>query len=836
MNDKVAIEPDDIIFTAKTANYCKIVMLSRLAALSVANPKSIMIAGNQYLTNLRGIVTMEGSATAHPMLIGRERDLPVICGVPGLINTMQRFDGCTVTMDGLTKKIYVSTQFTTTVCPSPLATRLSDADSCCQQLGEQKLRAAKQEEISIMFEPQKIPSQQTYESGLEFLLAWDRAVTRDGVHWAFNPNWPMCKAWREMIAVGYPRRIEIVNACRKSCGPLPADTLDNVTRTIDGKSADRCTEQDFYRFQQIFDDFDIDDGEAFHRACLEVVHQYTTASRSFGKQQSLATWRAFADAYMNLMAIMNLHYYWQMFLKKRSATSARRLGMSQLHFEQFLVRLQEETEEEDVRYRRLIIEAAALLEQSGHARDGEPDPRRLLDKVDGLRSAVTTMARSFRTKASTDITDDLDNAIDVVLSKVMDAFEQRNTSTSTFDHDQERVQIDFYPENDQEENLTRWTRLSVASRCQKSDFHHFRLAGQWLVRDALEEIFGDLGLELKAVLAEASVADIEGHIERCQAQRHAKVSAAAEKFFPVPQPDPSLVDLAASLNARLQDANDGSGRQLARDDADLVYPLMRGLAAALPAWLSNQGDDWPLRVGGIAGVKRIDVMSTPSFDVRLHRFGVGYADATPHTHNWNFFSLCLDGSYEHQLYRRANDDVAELISTEEGQPTNLFDRWPRPGKGAYGQEPSEIGVQLELQLGQMHRQGGGYFIHSKAIHGIASVEKEVVTMIMRSKLQSVGFSDTYARERPVWSNTGKAWSPEDTVAAQTKEWARRLREIHAPVAAINEDAGAQPGDGLVADSLRGSESQRGAATGAQACVGSLAVAVIAALLVRTARA
>ena len=74
MNDKVAIEPDDIIFTAKTANYCKIVMLSRLAALSVANPKTIMIAGNQYLTNLRGIVTMEGSATAHPMLIGRERD------------------------------------------------------------------------------------------------------------------------------------------------------------------------------------------------------------------------------------------------------------------------------------------------------------------------------------------------------------------------------------------------------------------------------------------------------------------------------------------------------------------------------------------------------------------------------------------------------------------------------------------------------------------------------------------------------------------------------------------------------------------------------------------
>ena len=47
--------------------------------------RAIIANRNQYLTNLRGIVTMEGSATAHPMLIGRERHLPVICGVPGLM-------------------------------------------------------------------------------------------------------------------------------------------------------------------------------------------------------------------------------------------------------------------------------------------------------------------------------------------------------------------------------------------------------------------------------------------------------------------------------------------------------------------------------------------------------------------------------------------------------------------------------------------------------------------------------------------------------------------------------------------------------------------------------
>lgn len=49
---------------------------------------------------------MDGSPTAHPMLIGRERNLPVICGVAGLVETMKPLDGQIITMDGLTKWIY----------------------------------------------------------------------------------------------------------------------------------------------------------------------------------------------------------------------------------------------------------------------------------------------------------------------------------------------------------------------------------------------------------------------------------------------------------------------------------------------------------------------------------------------------------------------------------------------------------------------------------------------------------------------------------------------------------------------------------------------------------
>lgn len=36
---------------------------------------------------------MDGSPTAHPMLIGRERNLAVLCGINNVINLLKQYDG-----------------------------------------------------------------------------------------------------------------------------------------------------------------------------------------------------------------------------------------------------------------------------------------------------------------------------------------------------------------------------------------------------------------------------------------------------------------------------------------------------------------------------------------------------------------------------------------------------------------------------------------------------------------------------------------------------------------------------------------------------------------------
>ena len=294
------------------------------------------------------------------------------------------------------------------------------------------------------------------------------------------------------------------------------------------------------------------------------------------------------------------------------------------------------------------------------------------------------------------------------------------------------------------------------------------------MRDALEQITKELGLDLKATLAEASTEDVLNYVSRC----HMKRLEAISHMFPVADPDPAVVEMVFSLNKRLQEANNGRGRELERSDSDLVYPLLTGVVAALPAWLDSVGGDWPLKVEGQEGDKfrRISVLNSPAFDLRLHWFGVDFADVTPHTHNTNFFSLCIDGQYEHHIFRRTNDAAPLLPAPCATSTIKVCDRWPRVSGGAFGQEPAEKSVHLDLQLAHQHSKGSGYFLHNAAIHAVGHVLKEVVTVVIRSKLNVNGVADCYSPTRPEWWTKNKDRPSKEVIATQAKEWAGRLRQ------------------------------------------------------------
>ena len=141
------IEADDIVVTAKTSNYW-----------------------NQYLTSLKGIVTVEGSPTAHPMLIGRERNLCVICGCPAdSLDRLEALQGEWVTIDGLTKRV---------------------------MLGRLPLHAAQQDEFQSSFEKVKVEKLMPSDDHLKMLQQLKRVLNVEGKWHIFHPNAYISPPWR----------------------------------------------------------------------------------------------------------------------------------------------------------------------------------------------------------------------------------------------------------------------------------------------------------------------------------------------------------------------------------------------------------------------------------------------------------------------------------------------------------------------------------------------------------------------------------------------------------------------------------------------------------------
>ena len=146
---EISIDPDDILVAAKTSNYW-----------------------NQYLNDLRGIITMDGSPTAHPMLIGRERNLPVICGVAGLVQKLEPLDGMAITMDGLTKGVYK---------------------------GIKPLRTATREEFTRMFDVQQPLKIQDESEALDLLKQYAGRLTYvNGRAYVRSPNSPLTWVWAQL--------------------------------------------------------------------------------------------------------------------------------------------------------------------------------------------------------------------------------------------------------------------------------------------------------------------------------------------------------------------------------------------------------------------------------------------------------------------------------------------------------------------------------------------------------------------------------------------------------------------------------------------------------------
>jgi len=145
---KIKIGAEDIVVAVKTSNYW-----------------------NQYLHELKAIVTVEGSPTSHPMLIGRERKIPVVIGCADAMSLLAPHSGTTCTLDGLTKCVYK---------------------------GAKPLIAASPESLAAAMLPVVADPMDDDDKVLTLLKSMDRTAQDELGNWyVFEPNYPVSPLFRD---------------------------------------------------------------------------------------------------------------------------------------------------------------------------------------------------------------------------------------------------------------------------------------------------------------------------------------------------------------------------------------------------------------------------------------------------------------------------------------------------------------------------------------------------------------------------------------------------------------------------------------------------------------
>lgn len=454
----VSIQPDDILVTSKTSNVF-----------------------NSYLTNLRGICTFEGSATAHPMLIGRERGLPVVCGVPGanqsLLKKLSAWNGATVTLDGLTRSLYAGT------------------------LKQRPLTAAEFEQRFVVV---KVESPPPDAETFEFLKLYKRLHVdeSDGSGWVFNPNAHLSPIWCEIRLASYDKRWQLIDREREEGVANPF--LGTQTRILEfaggvRKVADRLVP--VAQTMAAFAGWSLAECQAFHDRCERASEAYISACEDFAREATVAKWRSYTNAAAIFYSAGWLSYFFRMFVNEHLTSVARSLGVSQLHYEGMLALLQRQCRGEDDEYQDALRKCALEMLPILQGRQGSKRPQLLCD--------VELMARTFRAEKETDIARPM--PLEMVLHTVLETAyrlsqspEHRHTDDGAANESghkgkEEGAEVDsvdadeggkrdadsrikFFPS---EPLLHRWARLSIAARVQMSSSHHLKVRGQNRVKEEL---------------------------------------------------------------------------------------------------------------------------------------------------------------------------------------------------------------------------------------------------------------------------------------------------------------------------------------------------------------
>ncbi|KAJ3437415.1 phosphoenolpyruvate synthase [Anaeramoeba flamelloides] len=462
---KKVIRSEDIIVTSKTSNYW-----------------------NQYLTNLQGIVSMEGSHTAHPMLIGRERKINCVIGCPNCIELLTPYEGQWATLDGLNKCVY---------------------------LGKKKLIEANEETIFNQFEVVDIEVLQDSESSLKFLFAFNRAIKDEKEQvWVANPNHPLEKILQEFFGEGLQIRRQLINESRKENNKLPEEKiLNNSFKVIGGKICDSYQALD--TVIKVFDKMDYEECKHFHKGYKNAVEQFLKSCEQFSLNTE--SWQKYVSTFIRMAGYMWLSFFFRTYLNTKVSKMANKLKISKFHFSNYSEILQKRIFEEDNHFRDSILRISQVIVK--FALENQLDPLSIeLDQIkdEKILEKITKLSQSFRITKKTNFR---------ISSPIKETFKKITEQINIFGIEKiQAMKVITFEENlkiirEYEEyfvedvELQHWLKLSIKARIQHCNMHHKKIRGQWIVKRALLQFAQKLSLKNEDDIFNFSVKELSHRFE-----------------------------------------------------------------------------------------------------------------------------------------------------------------------------------------------------------------------------------------------------------------------------------------------------------------------------------
>lgn len=396
---------------------------------------------SQYLANIGGLITKEGSSSSHSILLAREKRIPCVIGIREEFANLIKNNGQVVTIDGFNKVIYE---------------------------GRVQSKEASFSDLKKQFDPIKLRTWPDLQTVLPHLIHNRMVIEKDGAYWRKTPTYPVVGFQQELNMLRFFKVPSLVG--KVGIEEVRAQVIDGYT----------CNELvPFDEYMTLFDGFSIQKARDFNQAHRDSLQEFLDLSENFIFHPE--HWHKYIDAYSRLRAYVWLGGGYRALSERKVDEMGIALQVPTLYLEACSQEIQDNTSEIDIKMHKAIYELAYRIKDKNLP--GHVDQLSVLDKE--VFEEIEKLAKEFRFEHVISLDKPLDpNVAYQRVKQEIKSILGGNVFVSGKNTDIRRSYLSGAPE------LKEWLQLSIENRLLQSDSHHIDAKARVVVQAKLLELGG----------------------------------------------------------------------------------------------------------------------------------------------------------------------------------------------------------------------------------------------------------------------------------------------------------------------------------------------------------